>query len=299
MHSIGTIISYCTNDYRFIGKCIEEAKKFSSQIIIPVCDHFFDGTLENRHLLEHTYAQHADCQFIEFSYLPDRLYSQYHTLSPKDPDWAIFWAATTRYVGFHYLKPDVDTVLFLDSDEIVEGEEFLRWLASGETGPYEAFRLGAYLYALRPTFRAKKAVNLPLLVGKKAFAPLTLLNGLERIGAYQSHLGPKREEVVGLTGRPMVHHYSWVRTKEECLWKTRTWSHRHEENWPALIEEAFSGKKSEQLFGSTHEFQEIREAYFDPFQVSFPKEKASKLSPHVIKINDRDLFHKEIEYALL
>ena len=84
---IGTIISYCTNDYRFIHRCILEASKFSEQVIVVVCDHFFDGSMENRFLLEKTYEAHPNCQFIEFSYLPDRLYSRYHKLSSDDDDW--------------------------------------------------------------------------------------------------------------------------------------------------------------------------------------------------------------------
>ena len=76
MHSIDTVISYCSNDFRFIDKCIEEAKLFSQKIVIAVCDHFFDGTEERRDLLEHTYARHPDCHFIEFSYLSDRLFGQ-------------------------------------------------------------------------------------------------------------------------------------------------------------------------------------------------------------------------------
>src|SRR5689334_7244771 len=101
---IATVISYCTNDFRFIDRCIAEARKFSQEIIVPVCDHFFDGTPENRLLLEHTYAKNPDCRFIEFTYLPDRLYSRYHSMGPQDEDWAIFWASTARYVGYHYLS---------------------------------------------------------------------------------------------------------------------------------------------------------------------------------------------------
>ena len=43
---IAAIINFCTNDYRFLARSIAETKSFSSQIIVPVCDHFFDGTPE-------------------------------------------------------------------------------------------------------------------------------------------------------------------------------------------------------------------------------------------------------------
>ncbi len=298
MSSIATIISYCTNDYRFIDRCIEEAKVFSQEIVIPVCDHLFDGTPENRLLLENTYAKHPDCRFVEFRYLPDRLYSRYHTMGPEHEDWAIYWAATARYVGMHYVKPECDYILFLDCDEIAEGKRIAAWLDRGEYRQYEAMRLGAYLYTLRPTFRSTKFVNLSFLVKKETLAPLTLLNGLERIGAYLNHPGPKRQEVLGLDGEPMIHHYSWVRTREECARKTETWSHRNDADWPTLIEEAFSGK-TRSPFRSPFEFEEMGEKpYFDPFTVPFPIEKLPLSNP-VLKIDDRDLFRKEIEHALL
>lgn len=288
LNTFSTIISYCTNDYRFISKCIEEAKKFSDQIIVVTCDHFFDGTPENRHLLEHTYANHPECQFIEFSYLPDRLYSPYHRIKPNDPEWAKFWAATTRYIGIHYAISDY--VLFLDSDEIVEGENCLNWIKSSEYLSYETMKFATYLYGLKPDARAKKVSNLPLLVKREVFKPLLLMNDLERIGAFLSSSGQKKERIIGVDQKPFVHHYSWVRTKEECLWKTKTWGHRGEEDWERLINEAFEGK-GEELFGLL-EFENV-EPYFDPFQVKFPREKI----PHanVLKITDRDLFLKTLE----
>jgi hypothetical protein len=289
-----TIISYCTNDFRFIDRCIVEARKFSSEILVVACDHFFDGTSENRVLLEHTYSRHPDCQFIEFSYLSDRLYSPYHAISPESDQWAIFWAATTRYIGFHYLSSDIDTVLFLDSDEIVEGESFQKWFESGAFRGYAACRLASYLYAVRSDLQAKKVVNLPLLVRKKSFTPLTLINELERIGAYRSHPGPKRERIVGIEGKPMVHHYSWVRTKEECYQKTKTWGHRHDANWSKLIEEAFSGKR-DRIFDSEHEFVEIETPYFDPLKVAVPTIALNGKWSNVLKIDDRDVRRKELD----
>lgn len=271
---------------------------FSEQVIVVVCDHFFDGTPENRHLLEHTYARHPRCQFIEFAYLPDRLYSQYHPINSQDPDWAFFLCASARYIAFPYLKPEIESVLFLDSDEIVEGSEFLKWLQTGEHGYFEALRLAAYLYGLKPNMRAKKVVNLPLFVKKKSFASLTCINELDRMGAFFSHLGPKRERVVGLKGLPMIHHYSWTRTKDEALQKAKTWGHRNDENWPLLIEEAFNGDV-EKLFQGHHTFEKIENCYFDPFQVESPEEKAKIPGSHVLKIDERSFRIKEIEYALL
>jgi hypothetical protein len=68
-YKIATIINYCTTDYKFIGHCINEAKSFSDQVIVPVCDHFYDGTPEDRELLEKTYKENlSNAEFCEYKY---------------------------------------------------------------------------------------------------------------------------------------------------------------------------------------------------------------------------------------
>jgi hypothetical protein len=291
-HAVCTVISYCSNDYRFIHKCIEEAKRFSSQILIPVCDHFFDGTPENRDLLEWTYAQHPGCRFIEFSYLPDRLYSRYHSMGPNDLDWAMYWTATARYIGYFYLDPAIEWILFLDSDEVIEGDRFLQWLDRKDYLQFDAQRFASYLYAVRSDLRAKKAVNLPLFAKKKALPPNLLLNPLDRLGAFLAHPGTKRHKIAHPDGNPFMHHYSWVRTKEECYRKASTWAHRNDQDWHALIEESFK-KNPKQYFDLPFEFETIAQPFFDPLAVEIPSSSPlEKGSP--LKIDDKDLFRKEI-----
>src|SRR5690348_5600122 len=96
-----TIINYCTHDYRFLQACIEEAKLISSQVIVAVCDHFFDGTPENRALLRQSYQEHPDCLFVEFAYDPSKPYGLYCPYKPTDEDWAHYWHSTARYVAAH------------------------------------------------------------------------------------------------------------------------------------------------------------------------------------------------------
>ncbi len=296
---IGTVISYCTNDYRFISKCIEQAKVFSSQILVVVCDHFFNGEEENRFLLDSTYASHPECQFIEFAYSHEHIYSKYHTIDPASKDWATYWAATTRHIGLQYILPEIEHVLFLDSDEIVEGRRFLAWYQSGKDWEYEVMRFGSYYYAIKANLQSELYVNLPLIVEKCSFQGLTLLNGLERIGAYRSHGGAKREYVLGLDEKPLVHHYSWVRPKQEALHKGRTWSHRNEADWDRLVEDAFQLKNIDQIFGSDHRFKTIASPYFDPLSVKIPNKISLTQTSNVLKVSEKDVFKKEIENALI
>ena len=68
MKKITTIINYCTNDYIFLKSCIDNARPFSHEIIIPYCDHFHDGTEENKALQEKSVLENTGVQFVEFAY---------------------------------------------------------------------------------------------------------------------------------------------------------------------------------------------------------------------------------------
>jgi hypothetical protein len=298
MNSFGTIIQYCTNDYRFIDKCIAEAKKFSDQIVIPVCDHFFNGQPENRELLTQTYRNHPDCDFIEFAFTPDRHYSPYSTHSPLDEGWIRLWHQTSRYIGWLHLRPEIDFLLFLDCDEIPEGERVAAWLQTGEYRNYNALRFLGFYYALRPTLRAKKLQSLALLVKRACLEPRFFIQIDERHGLYQHIPEPKKKEVRGGL-QPLFHHYSWVRPQSECLHKAGSWGHSGEKNWSQEIEKAFEEKGFRDLFGHVDlEFEEIPRPYFDPFSTPLPEKSLPQQEfSHVKKVTPRDIFQLELEWT--
>lgn len=266
---IGTVISYCTNDWRFLSLCIEEVKRFSSQVIVVVCDHLFDGTPENRMLLEWSYAQHPDCLFIEFAYDPKQPYGLYCPVKVEDEDWAHYWHSTGRYIGYHYLDEAIETVLFVDVDEIYDGKRFQEWIEGFDYRSYEAIRFVSYYYFREAKYRALSWLPLSLLIRKDAILPELLLDLWERQGIFESLAGSKMMQAVGLDGQPLLHHYSWVRTKEEMLIKARAWGHRHERNWRALIEEEFSHpfRGTEAFYGMRYE--EVK-SWRDPLSVEAP-----------------------------
>jgi len=296
MNSFATVIHYCTNDYRFLGKCIAEAKKFSDQIVIPVCDRFFNGQPENRDLLNQTYSDHPDCTFIEFAFTPGRHYSPYSTHAPSDEGWIRLWHQTSRYIGFLHLAPEIDYLLFLDCDEIPEGDKVAVWLQTKEYRNYNALRLLGYYYALRSTLRAKKLQSVALLARRATLEPRFFIQIDERHGLYQHIPEPKKREVRGgLT--PLFHHYSWVRPQSECLHKADSWGHLREKNWSQEIEKAFQEKGFRDLFGNVDlEFEEIEHPYFDPFSVPLPTRPLPRLEfPHVIKVTPHVIFQRELE----
>lgn len=293
--SVGTIISYCTNDARFLGKCIEEAKRFSRDILVVVADHFFDGSPENRPSLEMTYQIHSDVRFVEFPYQAHSLYRRFLQVDPCSEEWPIFWAATARYIGYWYLDTACDLILFLDADEIVEGDRFAIWLQQGDVGDVQ--RLASYLYVLRATLRVTKLMSLSLLVRRAIWNPFLLINRCERLGAYLAYPGKKRDGVLGEDATPFVHHYSWVRSLEECLHKGATWGHARERPWAEIVRDSFQGRTA-QLFGLPWSFQEEESAYFDPLAVQLkePGDYDGTLRglSHVTRMSWSDLSRREI-----
>lgn len=232
---IATVINYCTNDYRFLRHCVAEAAKFSYQMIVPVCSHFFNGEPENRPLLHRSYEDHPNVQFVEFAY-SDTPYGIYSALTSNDDDWSHYWHSTARYVGFHFVS-EADYVLFLDVDEIVDGNRFLDWLKAFPVESYEALRFESYFYFGSAKMRATNCFPLNALMVKTAAIDSheMLLDVFERKGVFDRIEGKKKSDIRGVDGCPLVHHYSWVRVGEELKKKVTTWGHRHDRDWVSSL----------------------------------------------------------------
>lgn len=229
---IATIMNFCSNEYPFLGDCIAQAKAFSKEIIIPVCDHFFDGTPQDKNALRAIYSEFPDCSFIEYEFNPEKI-----QLGLKN---AQFWHNLSRLIGFYFVDKDVDYILFIDCDEIVDSAAFMKWLRGFSYSEYEAMQIACYWYFRKESLRGDQWEDTPLLIKKSSISPDAVMAPEERGALYFHARGKKLRYVTGLDQKPMVHHYSWVRTKEQMLHKVASWSHREEKNWNALVENAFS-----------------------------------------------------------
>lgn len=286
--AIAAVINYCTNDYRFLSRAIAELQSIASQIIVPVCDHFFDGTPENRSLLHRTYADHPDVLFLEFAYDVKRLYTPYVQRLPEDDDWGALWHSTARYLSFLYLSQEIEYLLFLDADEIIEGNTFAEWLQHEDYQKWEALWFFAYCYGFQASLRTSELQQTALLVKRSALSPLKIFSAQERFGIFAGLLGPKRLQILGLDDKPMIHHYSWVRPFDECIVKSSTWGKRTQRDWKSWLEMNMHSV-------DMNHYQEVI-PYFDPLSVSVPFESFQK-GPfsHVICVNPKIAFWKEID----
>jgi|GEM_PF-775725 len=227
MFKISTIINYCSNDYRFIKPVIDQALEFSKQVIVPVCDSFFDGSAENRYVLNKTYKDNPRAIFIEYPFMMK--YRQKY--GPNIPH------NISRWVGFQYLDKDVNAVLFLDSDELVEGDKFKHWLTTTGLEEYDAFRFLTQWYFRDIKYRRKMYGRTVVMAKTTSIINTKLFTKKERLGLLKGNILGR---IIGPNGEPMIHHFSWVRTKQEMLKKVRTWGHCGDRKWEDFVNKEFS-----------------------------------------------------------
>lgn len=236
-YPLATIVNFCTNESRFIKICLDQALQFSSQVIVPVCDHFFDGTKENRLLLEQIYQAFPQCLFVEYPFIPKKIPKRiFKKVSP-----AHFWHSLSRMIGAQFLDEKVDNVLFLDADEIPDAGRFSEWLGCSDYLGHTVLKLANYWYFRESCYQAEPWEDSIVFAQRRALEPHLLLRQEERDAIYDSLPGPKRRMVVGVDGNPMFHHYSWVRTQEEMLKKVSSWGHRADQEWTDLVKNEFLG----------------------------------------------------------
>ena len=246
-HSITAIINYCTNDYQFLRPNIIQLKKFCQQIIVPVCDHFYDGSPENKSLLARSIKANPEAQFIKFKYNPRKtknLWRGWQYILRKlqlGEVWGPqYWIGYSRQLGLKKINKNIDYCLLLDADEIVDGQKFLKWLNTKKYQKFNCLKPANYWYWRSPRYQSLNWEDSGLLVKKAALDPTMIINHDERNGIYLKIKNPKTRLVTGLNNQPMVHHYDWARPKKNLLKKVQTWGHTKDRNWTKLIEAEFS-----------------------------------------------------------
>ena len=244
-YDIGCVVNFCTNEYPFLSPCLAELQTFCKKIIVPVCDHFFDGASEDEALLERSEAENRGrAMFLPWKF--DRT-------EDTGKAGAFYWEGKARWLGAQCLQ-DCEYVFFLDVDEIVDSRRFTRWLEGfkvtvqvPDSGSKEltyrdldAFRFRAYWYFRDTLYQARALENAGVMVRRRRLTQENVISPGTRSFLFDRSEGIRGDRLLGLDGKPMIHHYSWVRSKEQMLKKVRSWGHARDRNWEALIEREFS-----------------------------------------------------------
>lgn len=282
--NIATIINFCSNDYPFLKHCIDKVRPFSSQIIIPVCTHFFDQVLEDEHLLKRIYTEYPDVQFVQFPFDPNRSAYAYYGNA--------YWHNLGRLVGAYYVDKACEYILFLDADEIVETDRFLSWLATSAYHAYTAIRFATYWYFREASFRALGWEDMPLFMHKKWINGQTIMQPLQRSGMYDNAPFKNVRMLTGIDQKPLFHHYSFVRTKEQMLRKVLSWGHNQDRDWVADVEKEFAAPFTGRDFVRGYFFQSVCPYVAIDLRASPPNKVGS--CDHVEFLTASDIYKIEI-----
>ncbi len=245
---LSTILLYSTIDHRWLDECLSSACEVSNEVIVVTCDRFWNGQLENEQSV-------LDSHKIIESYKNAKLITT--SWSPGYPTF--FWEAQCRVNGILNTSHDCDYILFLDTDEIIDVNNFTEWLETKEYANYDSMKLANYWYFREKNYRSNTTEDSIVLINKDficydgAMVVQTLPTGREQYHELMNC--NKKRMVVGTDGNPMIHHYSWVRTKDEMIQKVKSWGHNKDRNWIPLIEEEFSRPFNGKCFVNDMEFE--------------------------------------------
>lgn len=166
------------------------------------------------------------------------------------------------------------------------------WLEHFNYFPYTAMRLANYWYFRSAFYRATTWEDTPLFLRKNRKNLQMLMHPQERAGAYHSAPSPKKRMVLSLKKKPMVHHFSWVRTKEQMLKKVSNWGHHQERNWTPLVEREFSSCFQGTDFVHGYSFETVD----PPFEINLlaQPEPTVAHTKNLLRLNRQQVHHIDL-----
>lgn len=220
---IEAVILYTTNDNRFFNTCINNLLNCGIKCNVVTYTHMWDGTEENQNILnqnKNTFLNNPNVIFHSIDW------------HPGENPW--FWEIKGRDLAIQ--KSTRDYCLLIDIDEIIDPITFPEWISTKEYTLYDVIKLRSYWYWREPIYRST-LVEYSAVIVKTSLAKQTdLREGYGRAPyiAQQRTIGHSDKNL------PLIHHFSWVRTKEEMINKVKNWAHKDDQNWLELVENEFS-----------------------------------------------------------
>jgi hypothetical protein len=238
------VVSYCSLDKRFIQSLVKEVSKFSNDIIIVYFDKLLNGIPEPVDEVKSLLSHNTTIKYLELQYIENTEPRYFHNLA--------------RWEGLKEAKHE--NILFLDADEIPEGDTMKSVLDRGLLDSYDAVDFACHWYFRSAKNRAVQKEECGLLVKKSIIKKDMMFTQSERWSFRTSgkfRYLPRAQTQNG----PFMHHFSWVRTKEEMLTKVSAWGHKNDKNWASLIEEEFSRDFNGKDFVHGYRYDQVEDTF--------------------------------------
>lgn len=244
--NISTIVSYCSLDKRFITPLMHQLLMFSDDIVIVCFDKLLNGMDEDlTHLDDVKKIDPDKIRVLCLPYVAGNKSRHYHNLA--------------RWEGIKLANHD--KLLLLDADEIPDGKIFKNILDSNALDSYDAVDFMCHWYFRSATNQAKQKEHCGLYIKRDLIKEEHMFTEHER-WSYRHVRGIKYASMVNTNAGPILHHYSWARTKEEMLVKVSAWGHMHDKDWKSLIEQEFTHDIGETDFVHRYSYNKVPD-YFN------------------------------------
>lgn len=223
MMKLSVIVSYCSLDKRFIGPLLNQLLLFSDDIVVVYFDKLLNGDPEPvDEIQSYLSIDPQKIRGLELKYDPNKTSRHHHNLAR----WKA--AKISKY----------EDLLFLDADEIPDGQIFKLLLENNALNGIDGGDFKCFWYFRSACYRAVQTEECGLYLKKSFLTKKLMFTEMER-WSYRRAPAIRYAPLMEIQQGPIIHHYSWVRTKEEMLQKVASWGHRHDRDWASQIHEEF------------------------------------------------------------
>jgi hypothetical protein len=249
-----TVIVFSMLDDPFIDACIDGVLPASNKVLLIAYDRLLGGQ-DQTDILTDIIRRNAH-KGIETKILPLVLeMAQVFPINPEIKTNQRIFMNFIRKVGFDLVKDSAAFTLFLDGDEVAEPQRLLDWKNSYRTNA-SSLSLANYYYFREPIYRAEKLEHSPVMVNAEKLEalfrkdPMRFINLPHERKDYRIEPSEKIEEV-------LIHHFSWVRTKDQMMAKVKNWCHSGQRDWQKLVETEFSRDFNGTDFVHGYKYKEV------------------------------------------
>jgi hypothetical protein len=219
------VVLYSSNDSRFAESCIQSLLDINIKTHVITYSHMWNGIPENKDKLQEPLNQ----------FINNPLFNQY-CIEWEEGQSPWHWEGLGRYLGTQEVSNSSEYVLYIDIDEIIDPLKFKTWIDSEVYKKYDAIKLSTYWYWREPIYQASQLEDSVVMLKTSIAKQLPL-----KASGREVYFNSTSNSIRNVNKHdPLIHHYSWVRTKEEMLKKVKSWGHASDTNWETLVEEEFS-----------------------------------------------------------
>jgi hypothetical protein len=235
---VNALIPITVNDFRFLPILMKQLDFICGKVVFIYSDYLFNQKEQDKQKLQKIFelpkklGLTSTFEFVkyEIDFNVNEFFVSEYKNSPKR-----YWINKARMDGFDYIDKNAKWVLLIDSDEIPDSCEFLKWADTINWDDIESkdiftLNFDNYVYFWKNCFVKYETENSIVLLNEKVFRnrkkyePL-FLNEFERTVFYRFIPENYCKMNIKFNNKCLFHHYSWVRTLEEMKSKVLNWGH--------------------------------------------------------------------------